>query len=557
MGIGLRRHPLGTQVPALHRRDHASRRPRRILGPALVLVALTSGITACTAPVAGPAVATGDSPAQDAVSLGAPLEERIADAVRALPQLARDGLDRTGVPGMSIAVVHGDRLLFSGGYGLIEKGGDQPVTADTVFQIASISKPLSATAVAAVGREIGVDWSTPISSVLPDFELSDPVVSERATIGDAFSHRMGLATGSGDDLEDIGYDRDTILSRLRLLPLAPFRSSYHYSNFGLTVGAEAVSEAAGEPWEDLIDRAVFEPLAMTSSSARHEDYLAHPDRARLHALVDGSFEPLYDRDPDPQSPAGGVSSTANDMSAWMRLLLAGGSFGTRTVADPDLLREAMTPQIVNSPSGSTDQRPGHYGFGFNASPLVSGRMAVSHSGAFSLGAATAFQVVPDLDLGIVVLTNGAPVGLPEAVAAAFLDLVQFGEVTRDWVADAEAAFAPYTAPDGDLVGVPRPADPAPAAPDSALVGRYLNPYFGEATVRRTDDGLVASIGPDGRARLLLEDWDGSVFAYSPSAENAPAGSRASAEFVLDGGTARTLRLSSFDTQGFGTWTRAG
>lgn len=523
---------------------------RRITG-VVGLVCVAALLAGCAAP-ATIDVRTGDVPSQDVVALPADFDTQLAHALDELPQIASSALERTGVPGMAIAVVHGDEVVFAEGFGVREVGTDDAVTPDTVFQVASVSKSLSATAVAAaIGDSDGaLDWDTPIHDLLPGFAFSDPTVTELATIGDAFSHRTGLATGAGDDLEDLGYDGEAILDRLRLQPLDAFRSSYHYSNFGLTVGATAVAASRDEDWDDVVDELVFEPLGMTSSSARHDDFLAHEDRALLHAFEDGVFVAAYDRDPDPEAPAGGVSSTVDDLAQWVRMLLAGGTFDGVRVVDEDALAEAMTAQIVSGTGPDITGRAAHYGFGFNVSSQVSGRVNVSHSGAFVLGAATSFQLVPSLDLGIIVLTNGAPVGVPEAVAAQFLDEVQYGHATRDWIADAGRLFAGYTTPAGDLVGQTPPADAEASAPLDTLVGTYDNPYFGPLRVVRTGDGLELHLGAGERIVLPLTAWDGDVFSYQPSAENAPYGSLASATFA-----AGTLRLDTYDEQGLGTWHR--
>lgn len=503
----------------------------------------------------GFAIRLGDTPNQDVLPLPAPLDVQLEHAAAELPRIAREALARSGVPGMAIAVVHDDTVVAMEGFGVREVDSDRAVTPDTVFQIASLSKPLSATGVAAaIGRSDGaLSWTTPIHALLPRFEYSDPVVTSLATIGDAFSHRTGLATGAGDDLEDLGYDREHILDRLRLQPLDGFRASYHYSNFGITIGAEAVAASRAQAWEDLMDELVFGPLGMASTSSRHADYLAHTDRALLHTLQDGGFVAAFDRNPDPESPAGGVSSTVRDLARWMRMLLAGGAFAGRQLVDGAALAEAMTPHVVSGSGPGLTGRPSHYGFGFNVGPQVSGRMAMSHSGAFVLGAATNVQLVPELDLGIVVLTNGAPIGVPEAVTAQFLDLVQYGRVTRDWIADAARLFASTTAPIGDLVDVDRPAHPEPPPQSARLVGNYDNPYFGPLTIERGEDGLRVRLGKGGSTVLPLAEWDGPVFAYAPRNENAPWGSLASAAFGEDGAT---LRLTSLDGQGLGTWVRS-
>lgn len=526
---------------------------------ALLAIPLTACASHSPSAPARIGVVTGETPNRDTIALPGDSEKLISRAIDRLPSAAERALKRSGVPGMAIAVVHGDRTVFSAGYGVRTAGESAAVTPETVFPVASVSKPLSATGVAAAigesvaaGGELG--WETPIRDLLPGFALSDETVTGLATVGDAFSHRTGLGTGAGDDLEDLGFDQSTILDRLRLQPLDDFRSSYHYSNFGLTIGAEAVAASRHESWQELMHELVFAPLSMASTSTTHADFLARDNRVSLHALENGDFVPKYDRDADPEAPAGGVSSTVLDLAKWMRLLLAGGSIEGEPIVDEAPLAEAMSAQIVSGTGPGIEGRPSHYGYGFNVSPQAGGRMAISHSGAFVLGAATAFQVVPSLDLGIVVLTNGAPVGLPEAVAAQFLDEVQYGRATRDWVRDAARFFAGYTAPSGDLVGEERPASPAPAPAAATLVGRYENPYFGELRVVETPQGLEARLGMDLGTRLALGPWSGSTFSYAPSSESAPWGSLASASFGPDG---RTLRLASFDEQGLGTWNRLG
>lgn len=499
-------------------------------------VVLTLGLTGCQ--VQSTRVQLGETPPADAVAVG---PGSISDAVTALPDIVRAALAESGVPGAAVAVVHAGEEVFADGFGIRDARTGEPVTPETVFPIASMSKPLSATAVAAaIDEDPDLSWGSRLAELDPGFALADPLGSAEATLGDAFSHQLGLPTGAGDDLEDVGFGRSEIFARLDQVRVTGLRAEYHYSNFGLTWGAEAVATRRGQDWATLMDELVFVPLGMTASSARHIDLLARENRAHLHAIVDGVFQAGTARNPDAQAPAGGVSSNVQDLASWMTRILAAEVSGA--------LAEAMTAHVVRG-GGAPNERAPLYGYGFNIDTLAGGRTAVSHSGGFVLGAATNVLLVPSLDVGIVTLTNAAPVGVPEAVNRAFLDIVQFGEVTRDWNAAYARALAPLTDPVGDLVGVARPeeADPAPAG----LEGTYANAYFGDVTVRRAGDRYVAVIGPDG-VELSLEPWDGAMFAYAPRGENAPDGSLASATFDGD-----SLRFDTLDAHGLGTFTRTG
>lgn len=504
------------------------------------------------------AVQTYANPGEDAVALPHDsVRAAVDDAVDALPALIESALGQSGVPGLAVAIVHDGDVVYSEGFGVKEVGTGDVVEANTVFQIASVSKSLSATAIAKAITDGSLDWDTSVNTVLPGFELSDPYVTLNGTIGDYFSHRTGLATGAGDDLEDIGYDRAYIVSHLRQQPLSPFRSSYNYSNFGITVGAEAAAAAVGLEWEDMIDELLYTPLGMTSTSSRYADFLAQPNRATLHTLIDGEFVPRYERDPDAQSPAGGVSSNVLDLAAWMNVVLAEGDLNGERFIDPITLTAATSGQMISAHPQSNRARTGTYGFGFNTGTELGGRTSISHSGAFIQGAATSFRLVPSLDLGIVTLTNGGPQGVPEAINAEFLDLVQFGHVTRNWVDDFRAAIGAYYRPTGDLVDKERPAAAAPMAPASEYVGSYRNSYFGSLRVAEEEGRLRVTLGPRGNYVVDLDAWDGDTFAFTPTGENAPAGSRSSAAFVRADGEITTLTLEFFDRQGLGTWEKVG
>src|SRR4029453_3421551 len=209
---------------------------------------------------------------------------------------------------------------------------------------------------------------------------------------------------------------------------------------------------------------------------------ARPDRAVGHIHVDGRYEPLYVRDADPEAPAGGASSSVNDMTRWLAMVLANGSHEGKQVVDSKALLPALTPQIVSSRATEPAMRSGFYGFGFNVSPTSAARMELSHSGGFQLGAGTNLVILPSADVAIVALTNATPSGVPEALTAQFADLVQFGEVREDWYKLYGDIFKQREQPTGSLVGQKPPASPAPAAPLASYVGTYHNDYSGPATI---------------------------------------------------------------------------
>jgi CubicO group peptidase (beta-lactamase class C family) len=489
---------------------------------------------------------------------GVPIPDgQIDRAVGRLDALAQAILEKSGIPGLAIAVVRDGKTVYARGFGLRRIGERQPVDADTVFQIASLSKSVGATVVAhQVGAGV-VKWDTPLVTYLPWFELNDPWITKHVTIGDMYAHRSGLPDHAGDDLEDLGYDRRQILQRLRFAPLHSFRDDYAYTNFGLTAAAEAVATASGKDWATLSEEVLYRPLGMSATSSRYGDYAARDNRAFLHVRTATGYEPKYQRQPDAQSPAGGVSSNVRDLARWMAMVLDGGSYDGREIVARDALLPAITPQIVSSRAYAADARASLYGYGFGVSVQPSGRVVLSHSGAFSLGGGTNYVLIPSAHVGIVILTNAQPGGAAETLGMEFADLVQFGKVTRDWFAAYAGLLAPINAPFGTRVGKPAPANPAPALDPAAYAGTYANDYYGDVVIVGRGDGLVLKIGP-APTEFTFTHLDGNAFTFTPHSENASEGSISTATFATDSsGKATQLTIELFDQAGIGTFRRTG
>jgi CubicO group peptidase (beta-lactamase class C family) len=522
---------------------------------AVVVVLL--GLVGCGSgqPVSSPPSALSEAPPNEVSGLDIP-PSRIDDAISKVDGLVNDLMKNTGIPGVAVAIVRGGKTLYAKGFGVKDaskgSGQDNKVDADTVFQLASVSKSVGATVVAHEVTDNVINWDTPVAAKLPWFALSDPYVSGHVTVADLYSHRSGLPDHAGDKLEDLGYDRRQVLERLKYLPLEPFRISYAYTNFGLTAAAEAVAAAAGKSWEDLSDEVLYRPLGMTSTSSKYADYVARPNHAVDHVKVGDKWEPRFQRDADPQTPAGGVSSSVNDMSRWLTMVMANGTYNGQRIISPEALLPAITPQIISVAASSPQARAGTYGHGFNASVSSSGRTTYSHSGGFSSGAATNFVVMPSEDVGIIALTNGAPYGIPEALTAQFMDLVQYGQIREDWAALYSHALGAMNNAEGSLVGKQPPANAAPARPLTDYLGRYNSDYWGPAVVTEHDGQLQLALGPTNQT-FPLTHWDGDTFSFTLTNENAPPGTISKATF---GGFPRaTLNLEYYDTDKLGTFTR--
>ncbi|MFC5586380.1 serine hydrolase [Nitratireductor kimnyeongensis] len=516
----------------------------RILAGAAALALLAAPATARASDLPPPAQTAG---------IAIP-EGQIDKAVEALDGLIEQAMKETGVPGLAVAVVRKDKVLFAKGYGVRKAGEKDAVDTDTVFQLASLSKSVGATVVAnQVGKGL-VHWDTPMSAILPWFKLSNPDSTALLTVGDLYAHRSGLPDHAGDDLEDLGYPQKIILEQLRYLETGALRLQYAYTNFGLTAAAEAVAGVAGKDWATLSEDAIYKPLGMEHTSSRLSDFLARDNRVYNHVRKGKTWEVRFQRDPDPQSPAGGVSASVNDMAKWMRMVLGDGAYKGEQIVDAAALLPALSPQAVSGHPATPAARAGFYGYGFGVSVSPAGRVMLSHSGAFALGAATNYIMIPSADVGIVVLTNAQPIGLAEGISMSFMDLVQFGEIQRDWLAMYPVLFGPMLDPVGKLAGQEAPKDAKPARELADYTGTFTNDYFGNLVVEETEGGLTMTV--EGTpSTFQLEHWTGDEFVFDPLNENAMPGSVSSVPFSIDGALANEVRVEYFNAYNDGTFVR--
>lgn len=515
--------------------------------------------------VTGPACGNSDETAN--VVTPAVEQVRLRTAVAGLDAMAEDLMRQSGIPGMAVAVVHGDQVIYAKGFGVRQIGRPEKVDADTVFALASMSKPLGATAIARQVTLGNTSWETRMRDVFPWFSLADAEDSEQVTVGDMYAHRSGLPDHAGDTLEELSFDTDTILRRLDLLTSRPLRQGFAYTNYGMSAAGFAVAQEAGTDWPSMMQSTLYQPLGMTSSSSRFADFLARSNRAPGHvkegeAFVLGPERPAGTGeqrwstawDTDGQSPSGGANSSANDIARWMSFVLRT-HHGSNETISAAAFSPMVTPQATLFEDNPLLGFSRYYGFGFFIDDLPSGARILHHGGAFSWGTGTNFEILPSADVGIVVLTNAWPTGVAESLCRDFLEKVHYGSPSRDWYAFFSEQLANAFAPEGELALQTPPTDPTPPGPLAEYVGSYDSPYHGTAQVVVVGDGLELRLGPEGQAVFPLRHWDGDLFVFSTFNDATGPGSLSKADFA-DG----QLMLEHYNraepgTQGLGVFSR--
>ncbi len=479
----------------------------------------------------------------------------VETAVAAIPAYIESIMADTGVPGVAIAVVFNDAAVYTAGFGVREVGVDGAVDADTVFQLASVSKPVGATVVASMVGEELFDWNTRLADLGSTTVLSDAWVSGDVTVADLYSHRSGLPDHALDVYEDLGADRQQVLHALRYVDLiGRFRDSYAYTNFGLTAAAVAAAEFTGATWEDASAARLYQPAGMTRTTSANAEFVAMDNRAVGHVEVDGEWQHLYDRQPDAQSPAGGVSSSATDMAQWMRLELNLGELDGEQIVEPAGLQPTRLPHAISRmPDDPSTEWAGFYGLAWNVSYQPTGEVQLSHSGAFASGAGTTVYLLPAAGLGVTVLTNAFPMGVAESIALTFLDLARYGEPRFDYLPILRPILEHAAAPEygADVASPPAEVRP-PAAPETYL-GTYENDVFGPLEVVEDGEHLAIIVGPAGM-QFPLAHYSRDVFTYMPPGENG--GVIGAVTFTVGAdGLADQVVLENLDLYGAGTFVR--
>lgn len=474
-----------------------------------------------------------------------------APSLASLDSYIQQAVRDWGIAGLAIAVVHNDSVVYERGFGVREVGKPEPVDAHTLFAIGSNTKLFTSVLGGMMVDAKKMRWDAPATTYLPSFQLYDPWVTREITLRDLLAHRSGL--GRRGDMLWYGtpFDRAEILRRIRYLkPNSSFRSQYGYQNIMVMAAGEATAAAAGRSWDDLVKERLFQPLGMSASNTSVRDLAAVTNVAAPHLLRDGKLTAIPWRNIDNIGPAGSINSNVEDMSKWLRFLLAGGKAGNQQLVAAATLREIGSPQTIIPTADDTLSPSTHfhaYGLGVGMYDLL-GVKVMSHTGGID-GMLSQVTWVPERRLGFVILTNteGAN-SVYAAVGRRILDLY-LGAPTRDWsaimLAEARAQEAQARAAQ-DRLEAAKPNDSKPTVPVDRLAGQYTNEMYGDVTVQVAGDKPVLHFGPSLTGDL--QKWAGDSYKIVWRDQREGTGL---VQFIADPvGTLVSLRL-------YQSFTRAG
>ena len=425
------------------------------------------------------------------------LDAYVADAVRAW-----------NVPGLSIAVVRNDSLLFAKGYGVLSVGSSRAVNEHTLFEIGSSSKAFTATVVAMLVSDGKMKWDDRVTTYLPWFRLADPVANAEITVRDLLTHRSGVGRAELIWI-GAGVPRDTVLRRIAFVqPESPFRSRYSYQNVMFLAAGEAAGRAAGSSWDALVAERILTPLTMTRSVTTSKG-LTDPNVAKPHSAVRDSVFVKPHLNIDNVAPAGSILSSARDMAQWLRFQLGDGVYQGKRLLEAAPFRETHTPQILMSGGGGR-------GGGADAervtffSTYALGWMVHDYRGALvwqhggnTDGMTSAVGMLPEQNLGVVVLVNMNSSALPGLLMRWVFDR-QLNVPQRDLAGEALARSRAQRVRADSAAAAQNTRRTTPAGPPplplTAFAGSYWDDVYGEATITLENGVLMLRRG----------DWHGPL-----------------------------------------------
>jgi CubicO group peptidase (beta-lactamase class C family) len=453
------------------------------------------------------------------------------ESIDAVVEKARKTFD---VPGIAVAVVKDGQVVFAKGFGVRKLGDPAPVTPNTLFGIASNTKAFTAASLAMLVDEGKIHWTDRVIDYLPSFQMADPYVTREMRVRDLLVHRSGLALGAGDLMFFPASDlsSDEIVKRLRYVPLATsFRSAYAYDNVLYLVAGKLIEAVSGKPWAAFVKERIFSPLAMSTSKTSITDIKPGDDFAQPHAHVDGVLAAIRPDVLDNNAPAGAIQSSVAEMSKWIGMQLNAGEIpgGKRlfSAAQSKEMWSEVTPIPINDPPPqlpALKMNFSSYALGWSVNDYRGSKL-VWHTGGLS-GMVSRVTMVPDLKLGVIVLTNQEAGGAFSSITMTILDQYMKAPPT-DWVAGYDAAVKLRETSVADLMkktGAKRNAASKPSLALSGYAGRYRDPWYGDVTIKEDAGKLIMRFthSPDLTGEMEHWQYDTFIAHWKNRAMNADA-----------------------------------
>ncbi len=332
-------------------------------------------------------------------------------------------IEEKKIPGAAFAIVSREGIMHLQTWGVRNISERFPVTTDSIFRIASMSKTFAGAAATLMVDQEGQSWDTQLRDLFPSLELGTKSSSRSITLRHVASHSTGLMPHSYSNLLDDGVAYDRIKRRFEQIPTvcAP-GECYGYQNVVFSMIADIVEETTGASYEQYIEEHIFKPLGMQSASIGYEPYINNPESTHPHRMIRGSWRttttnPAYYT----VAPASGINASVFDMSMWLRANL--GAF-------PEIFTDEFLTQfhepVIPTPYGNYFNRwsgleKAYYGIGWRVFDFKG--LRVIHHGGGVRGYRSEMAFSPDANIGMVLMFNAESNAANEVVPEFFSHLL--------------------------------------------------------------------------------------------------------------------------------------
>jgi CubicO group peptidase (beta-lactamase class C family) len=426
------------------------------------------------------------------------------------------------VPGLSVAIVKDGKTVLAKGYGVRKQGSAATVDENTLFAIGSNTKAFTSASLASLVDEGKLSWDDRVYERLPGFQMYDPYVSHEMTIRDLLTHRSGMGLGEGDLLfwPHSTFTREDIIFRLRFMkPASSFRSRFAYDNLLYIVAGQIIPAVTGKTWEDYVREHILLPLGMNTTNLSNAAFKPGDNYAWPHSKVDGKLQVIDFVNLDNAGPAGAINSSAAEMAKWVALQLNRGKFPN---SDARLFSERQSREMwsaqtilpageIPGPLAPLSAKFADYALGWGLRDYH-GRKLVGHTGGVA-GSVSRVMLVPEENLGVVILTNAEQGGAFDSILYHILDSY-FGIAPTDWVAAFKSANEEGAKEAAEILkarDTRRAVDSKPSLALEKFEGVYSDPWYGPATIRVENGKLVFTLDHTPKAIGDIEHWQYDTF----------------------------------------------
>lgn len=410
-----------------------------------------------------------------------------------IDSLMQDALKKFKVAGASIAIVKDGKVIHQKGYGVASITTNKPVDEYTNFQIASNSKAFTAAALSILEDEGKLKWTDKVKDYIPEFKMYNDYVTENFNIQDLLTHRSGLGLGVGDLMffpDGSNFTiKDVVTSFQHFKPVSAFRTKFDYDNLLYLVAGEVIAKLSGMSYEEFIQKRIIEPLQMNNSFAGKSLIKNKNNFAVSHSSESGTIKTIDGFDVQINSAAGGIFSNVADMSKWMLVSLNKGQYGAdlkSTLFSAKNHSEMWRIHTVEEadPNPRYNSHFSGYGLGWGLED-TKGTLKVSHTGGLP-GMLSVVMMYPDLNLGIVILTNtengggGLFMAVTNTISDSYLGLDDFGWTDKliGWMSQGRSADDDVTKKVWEKVKSSKTIK----VKNEDFIGVYADKWFGEIEV---------------------------------------------------------------------------